>query len=371
MKFVLAPDSFKESMTASVAAAAMSAGVRDVFPEAECIEVPMSDGGEGFARAVAASWGAEWIEIPTEDALGRPISAAYALAADGRAVMDMASTAGLELIREEDRNVALSTTAGLGVMLRDALSRGATEVLIGIGGSATNDAGAGMLRELGVRFLDADGTELGATLSDLAGVATVDSSHLDPRLSSVRILVACDVANPLHGPRGATAVFGPQKGVRPQELGEFDATLRRFAVASGHAGVAHVAGAGAAGGLGFALLAFLKARLHPGVVLVSEAVDLDEKLEGAALVLTGEGAVDSQTLEGKTPAGVAAVAQRRGVRTWLFAGRVKPGAENLLQHGVERLVPIVEEDVPMDRALAEGRANLRRAVAEELRKSRT
>lgn len=365
MKFILAPDSFKESMTAAEAAAAMAAGVREVHPDAECVEVPMSDGGEGFAQAVALSWDAEWVEISAPDALGRTVRAGYGLAGH-RAVMDMASTAGLELIPEPERDVASSTTAGLGVMIQDALARRATEILIGIGGSATNDAGAGMLRQLGLRLLDATGAELGATVPELGRVARVDASGLDPRLAGVTVKVACDVGNPLHGPRGATAVFGPQKGVRPAQMEAFDQALKNFAHASGRDGVAHLPGAGAAGGLGFALLAFLGAELQPGVELVADAVGLEHLVRGATLVMTGEGSVDSQTLEGKTPAGVAAVAHRHSVPTWLFAGRVRPGAENLLQHGVDRLVQIVGDDVALEEALANGRQNLQRSVAAAL-----
>ncbi len=363
MKFVLAPDSFKESMTAAEAASAMADGVRRVHPDAECVEVPMSDGGEGFAQAVAASWGAEWVEVDTVDPLGRPIRAGYGLTGH-RAVLDMASSCGLELVAPEDRDVARSTTAGLGVMLRDALARGARKLVIGIGGSATNDAGAGMLVALGARLRTADGAELDGAPRDLARVASVDASPVAELFAGVDVQVACDVTNPLTGPRGATAVFGQQKGVAAGQVEAFDAALARFAaVARVPGGAPQAPGAGAAGGLGFALLAFLGARLRPGVEVVADAVGLADAVRGADLVLTGEGAVDAQTLEGKTPAGVALVAHRAGVGCIVLAGRVKPGAEALLEHGVDALVQIVGDDVPLARALADGPQNLAAATA--------
>lgn len=362
MKFVLAPDSFKESMTAAEAASAMAEGVRAVYPDAECVEVPMSDGGEGFAQAVAGAWGAEWVEVDTVDALGRPIRAGYGLA-DGRAVLDMASSCGLELVAPEDRDVARSTTAGLGVVLRDALARGARRLVIGIGGSATNDAGAGMLVQLGARLLSADGAELAGTPRELARVASVDAARVAELFAGVDVQVACDVTNPLNGPRGATAVFGPQKGVSAADVAAFDDALARFAEAAGAQESAAAPGAGAAGGLGFALQEFLGARLRPGVELVADAVGLAAAVRDADLVLTGEGAVNSQTLEGKTPAGVALVAQRAGVGCIVFAGRVRPGAEVLLEHGVDALVQIVGDDVPLARALADGPQNLAAATA--------
>lgn len=363
MKFVLAPDSFKENMSAVEAARAMELGVRDVFPDARCVLIPMSDGGEGFIEAVGTAWDAQRIEVRTVDALGRPISSTYALAG-GRAVLDVASCAGLELIAPEDRDVVRSNTAGLGLLIRDALARGAEELLIGIGGSATNDAGAGMLHALGARFLDAEGGELSPCLDDLSRVGRVETAALQEALAGVRIRVACDVTNPLNGPTGATAVFGPQKGVAEDQVAVFDETHRRFAEASCKADVARMPGSGAAGGLGFALRAFCNAELLPGVDLVARAVGLAESVEGADWVFTGEGSVDSQTLNGKTPAGVAAIASAEGVPVMIFAGRIKDGAEVLLEHGVARIVKVGDPDEPLSEALKHGPQNMRRAVAQ-------
>lgn len=370
MKFILAPDSFKENMTALEAARAMERGVRDVHPEAECVLVPMSDGGEGFIDAIAAAWGASRVDVASLDALGRPIRASYALAGT-RAVLDVASCAGIELVTPRERDVAASNTAGLGLLIRDALARGATELLIGIGGSATNDAGAGMLVELGARLLDEDGAELEPSPLNLARVARVDTSGLDRLLVGVEIRVACDVTNPLTGPEGATAVFGPQKGVTPDMFEAFDTALAHFARLSGHEDEAALPGSGAAGGLGFALRAFCGASLEPGVELVADAVGLAGAVEGADWVFTGEGSVDSQTLNGKTPAGVAAIASAEGVPVMIFAGRIKDGAELLLEHGVTRIVKVGDPDEPLAEALKHGPQNMRRAVAQALESLRS
>lgn len=339
MRIVIAPDSFKESLTATEAASAMADGVRQALPDADCVLVPMSDGGEGFTDAVASAWDARWVEVDTVDALGRPVRARYAMVGQ-RAVLDLASSCGLELIAPMDRDVEAATTFGFGLVLRDAVGRGARELLVGIGGSATNDGGAGMLVALGARLLDGDGRELGGAPSELGRVASVDAAAVAELFADVEVRVACDVTNPLTGPSGATAVFGPQKGVAPGRVAALDAVLERFADVAGFGHLAGDAGAGAAGGVGFALQAFLGAELAPGVGLVADAVGLADVVAGADLVLTGEGAVDAQTLAGKTPAGVAEVAAAAGVECVVLAGVVRAGAEALLDHGVAELVQI-------------------------------
>ena len=263
MRIVCAPDSFKHSLTAAEAAAAMARGVRAVWPDAEAVEVPLSDGGEGFTDAIADALGARVVDIPVQDARGRPATGRLALAGDV-AAFEMASASGLEAIADDDRDILASDTRGVGQLVRAALDAGATTLVIGLGGSATNDGGAGMLAELGVRFLDAGGRVLATTPAGLADLACVDATGLDPRLVDARVRVACDVDNPLLGDRGASAVFGPQKGATTPELvTRLDATLARLAELSGHAAVADAPGAGAAGGLGFALLAFAGAELVP------------------------------------------------------------------------------------------------------------
>ena len=367
MKVVLAPDSFKEAMTAAEAAAAMARGVLAVVPDAEVVQVPMSDGGEGFTDAVAAALGARVRTVETVDALGRPVAGRLAVGG-GTAVLEMATAAGLELVPEEERDVLGSDTRGVGRMIRAALDAGADRLLLGIGGSATSDGGAGMLAELGVRFLDGEGQAVGTTPREVEGLASVDASGLDARLAGLRIEAACDVDNPLLGERGASAVFGPQKGASPEDVDYLDSVLARWARLSGRAGLADLPGAGAAGGLGFALMAFLGARLDPGVELVARAVGLAEAVSGADLVLTGEGSVDAQTLAGKTPAGVARVAAAQGVPTVIVAGRVRPGAEVLLTTGCVALMSSSQGDVvPLAEVLRAAPQSTERATATVMR----
>lgn len=363
MRVVLAPDSFKESMTAHEAALAMERGIRDVLPRADCVLTPMSDGGEGFVEAVMSSWRAEPVPVETVDALGRPLTAVYGLAGD-RAVMDVASCAGLEHVAAPDRDVMRSNTAGLGYLLIDAARRGARRIVLGIGGSATNDAGVGMLHALGVRFSDARGLPVPPLPEAFERIVSIDTDGLSPLLRDVVIEVACDVTNPLTGPSGATAVFGPQKGVTPQQVNRLDRSLGRLADLSGRGDLSLLPGAGAAGGLGFALRAFLGARTSPGVDVVARAVGLADLVADADLLLTGEGHLDAQTVAGKTPAGVAGIAARAGVECIALAGRVSPGAEVLLEAGVTRIVRITPDDQPLETALRRGPHNMRRAVRE-------
>ena len=367
MRYVLAPDSFKESMTAAEAAAAMEEGIRVVDPDATCLSMPMSDGGEGFIDALITAWGATTVTVEVPDALGRPVTARYGLLGQ-RAVMDVASSAGLELIAPEDRDIMRSNTAGLGIMIRHALDRGARRILLGIGGSATNDAGVGMLHVLGLRLRDADGQDLDPRPSELDRVVSVDRTGLDPRLAGLEIKVACDVTNPLTGEDGASAVFAPQKGALPHQVPVLDRRLAHLAQVSDLTAVARHPGAGAAGGLGFALMGFLGARLVPGVDLVAEAVGLGEAVKDADYVFTGEGSVDSQTIAGKTPAGVADIAAAASVPCLVFAGRIQPGAEALLERGVQGIVKVGSPDEPLSEALRHGRRNLRDAVVGILRR---
>ncbi|AYD90223.1 glycerate kinase [Actinomyces lilanjuaniae] len=366
--YVLAPDSFKESMTTLQAAEAMAEGVRQADPQATCLLRPMADGGEGFARTLSAALGARRVEVPVHDALGAPVQG-FVYLAGTTALLDVATAVGLEQIPPCHRDVMGSSSLGVGELVLAALDRGAQEVIIGLGGSATNDAGAGMLAALGVRFLDEQSAALAPVPAELVKVAAVDTSGLDPRLADVRVQAACDVTSPLLGPQGASAVFGPQKGATDSQVLVLDSLLSRLAslatTPEGVSGteVAQRPGAGAAGGLGWALMTFLSAQTRPGVDLVMEASGLAEAVEGAAAVLTGEGSVDSQTLSGKTAAGVIRVAAAAGVPVAVFAGRVQADAATLLGQGVHDLVQITPEGTAIERALAEGSQNLRSAVA--------
>jgi len=360
---VCAPDSFKESMTALQAAQALAEGVHRVVPDARCDLVPMADGGEGTVQALIDGLGGQLIQASCHDALGHPVTAAYGLvAATGLAVIEMAAASGLGMIAPADRDVMRSTSLGVGELIADALDRGARRFIVGIGGSATNDAGAGLFQALGVRFLDADGADLPPGGAGLAGLARVDVSGLDPRLDACRFDIACDVDNPLLGPRGASAIFGPQKGASPAQVAQLDAALSRWAdVVEPAVGrtVRDLPGAGAAGGLGAGLDAFLPhVRLRRGVEIVVDAVDLADHVRGADWVFTGEGSIDGQTLHGKTPMGVLDCARAAAVPVVMFGGHISPDARPLLDQGVTALVPVVGSVQTLDEALARGPRNL-------------
>lgn len=371
MKIVLAPDSFKESMTASQAVAAMRAGVLAVLPDAECVGVPMADGGEGTVDAVVDALDGTHVTVDVADPLDRPIRANYGYVAErGLAVVEMATASGLELVAPEDRDVLRASTFGVGQLIASALDHGATELLIGLGGSATNDAGAGMLAALGAKLTDSEGAALPPGGAALARLERIDLSGLDPRLADVRIRIASDVTAPLLGTGGASAVFGPQKGATPADVQTLETALTRFvAVTEATLGRARpeLPGAGAAGGLGFALLDFLGAECHPGVEVIAETVGLEQAVAGADWVFTGEGSVDAQTMLGKTPFGVTQAARRAGARVVIFAGRVAPDADVLLANGVDRLVAITQPGTPIAQALRDGAVSLERAAADVCR----
>lgn len=359
MKVVLAPDSFKECMSAKEAARAMEAGVRQLFPEAECVLVPMSDGGEGFAAALTQARGAKRIDIDCPNALGEQAQASYGL--DGtHAYMDLASACGLEGVPEERRDIWKSHTRGLGVMIADALARGATHIVLGIGGSASNDCGLGMIVELGGRCLDRNGNELEPIPENFARIVAIEPPALP---ADVQIDVACDVTNPLCGPAGATHVFGSQKGATPEDVERLDALLAHIAKLSGHEPLAKEEGSGAAGGTGFALRAWLGARMLPGVSLLAQQLGVPEKVQGATWVFTGEGSVDGQSIAGKTPSGIARLAREAGVPCVVFAGVARPGAEALRECGVSEIVTITPPGQEKAESLRRGKENMEAAVA--------
>ncbi len=363
--FVLAPDSFKESLSSAQAARAMELGVHDADPDARLVCVPMADGGEGFAEVLADALGARRIDVPVHDALGRPITGAVHMLRD-TAVIDVATAVGLGLIPPAQRDIMASDSRGVGELISAALDLGANELIVGLGGSATNDGGAGMLRALGARFLDASGRELSGRPGDLLELASVDVGGLDPRLAGLDVQAACDVNSPLLGPQGASAIFGPQKGATPQLVKRLDALATQLSRLAGEHGVklAAAPGSGAAGGLGWALMTFLGARMRPGVDVVIEATGLGRSLADATALITGEGSVDAQSATGKTVSGLAGLARAAGVPVIVFAGRVGEGAEALRKIGVTRLVQITPEGTPLDEALAKAATLLRASVAE-------
>lgn len=366
MRFVLAPDSFKESLTAREAVDAMARGVHSVFPDAECVRAPMADGGEGTTEALVAALGGQLVQAEAHDALGRPISATYGYAPDEQlAVIEVAAAAGIDKVAAHERNPLTASSYGVGEIIRDALDRGARRLVVGLGGTATNDGGAGMLQALGVRLLDAEGVELPGGTAPLERLASIDPSGIDPRLVGVSVEIASDVTNPLLGELGASAVFGPQKGATPEVVARLERALGVFARAVADLtgrDVAGESGTGAAGGLGAAFLAFFDAHMRSGVEVVMRAARLEERLTGADVVLTGEGAVDAQTIYGKTLLGVARSAAGLGVPVIAFAGRIGPGAEALYDHGVVAIVPIVRSVSDLSTALVDAGPNLELAV---------
>ncbi|HKV88403.1 MAG TPA: glycerate kinase [Candidatus Dormibacteraeota bacterium] len=346
MKVVVAPNAFKGTLTAPQAAAAIARGVREVFPDAEVVEVPVADGGDGTTEALVSAHHGEYRSVVVEGPLGEPVTARFGLIDDGgTAVVELAESSGLALLAESRRDPRRASTYGFGQLLSAALNAGVSRVIAGIGGSATNDGGAGMSQALGYLLQDEAGAQLergGAALIHLIGI---DVYSVDRRWRSVPVRVACDVTNPLTGSRGASAVYGPQKGADDAAVRELDAALAHFAeVIERDLGkqVAGLPGAGAAGGTGAGLVAFLDAELVPGAPLVVEAAGLDARLGGAQLVITGEGRVDEQTVFGKAPGEVARRAAEAGVPVLAIAGSRGPGWEALSSVGVTSLLTLDE-----------------------------
>jgi glycerate kinase len=369
MRFVIAPDSFKGSASAREVAQAIAEGLKAALPDAVCDLVPMADGGEGTVDALVAATGGRIVSVRVTGPLGEPVDSFFGILGDGEtAVIEMAAAAGLHLVPPEKRNPMVTTTYGVGELMRAALDAGCRRLIIGIGGSATNDGGAGMAQALGVRLLDEQGNEIGFGGGALERLARLDLSDFDRRVWDAEILVACDVTNPLTGPNGASAVYGPQKGATPEMVRQLDANLRHYAaVLQRDLGVEveTVAGAGAAGGLGAGLLAFCRAQLRQGVELVIHAVRLPERVQKADLVITGEGCLDFQTGFGKVPHGVAQVAKRYGKSVIALVGQLGEGAERCRQWGIDACFPILSKPMSEQEAMANAIPLLRRA-AEEL-----
>lgn len=356
MKIILAPDSYKGSLTALEVCRAMEKGIRRVLPEAEVSSIPMADGGEGTVQSLVDATGGRILRRMVTGPLGEKVEAFFGIMGDGKTgVIEMAAASGLPLVPDGRRNPRLATTFGTGELILAAVEEGCQRLVVGIGGSATNDGGAGMAMALGYRFLKKDGAELplgGAALKDLDRV--VDTRPTGCRLQGVEVIVACDVNNPLTGPDGASAVYGPQKGATPEMVEELDAALERFAlVVERDLGVQvrDLPGAGAAGGLGAGLKAFLGAELKPGIEIVAEALKLKERMREAELVFTGEGRIDSQTIKGKTPIGVAQAAKSHDLPVLAVAGSLGSGAEMVFEHGIDGLSSIVDKPMELQEAL--------------------
>ncbi|EOW6794519.1 glycerate kinase [Cronobacter sakazakii] len=362
-KIVIAPDSFKESLSAMDVAKAIEAGFREIYPQAHYVCVPMADGGEGTVEAMVAATGGQIITTPVTAPLGNNVDGFFGLLGDGEtAVVEMAAASGLHLVPTAQRDPRITTSYGTGELILAALERGVKAIIIGIGGSATNDGGAGMMQALGARFLDGEGRELAPGGAALARLERLDLSALDPRLAQVSVTAACDVDNPLCGEKGASAVFGPQKGATPAMVTELDAALRRFGeqleAATGKA-IISAPGAGAAGGMGAALLGMLNAELRPGIEIVIESLGLAQAVRDADLVITGEGRLDSQSIHGKTPVGVARVAKQFQRPVVAIAGSLTPDYQIVHEHGIDAAFSVIDRIVTLQEALDDAERNLR------------
>ena len=361
-KVVIAPDSFKESLSALEVAEAIERGFRQIFPQVHYVKLPMADGGEGTVDSMVAATGGEIVRVEVTGPLGQPVSAFYGLLGEGEtAVIEMAAASGLHLAPKERRDPRITTSYGTGELILAALERGVKAIILGIGGSATNDGGAGMMQALGARLLDENRQALPPGGAALAQLAYIDLSGVDPRLQQVSITAACDVDNPLCGANGASAVFGPQKGATPEMVTQLDVALRHYGTlleqATGRE-VINAPGAGAAGGMGAALLGMLNARLRPGIEIVIETLQLEEALRDADLVITGEGRLDSQSIHGKTPIGVARVAKRFGLPVIGIAGSLSKDYQVVHQHGIDAAFSVLDRVVSLEEALAEAADNL-------------
>ncbi|MEH6366603.1 MAG: glycerate kinase [Pseudomonas marincola] len=370
MKIVIAPDSFKESLSALEVAEAIAKGWASVYPDAEICLLPMADGGEGTVDALLAATGGERRECQVRGPLGAPVQAHWGWLAGNTAVIEMAAASGLHWVPSGQRDATVTSSYGTGELIREALDGGAKRIILGLGGSATNDGGAGLLQALGMRLLDRNGAELAAGGAALAQLYQIDMAGLDSRLLGVQVDVAADVDNPLCGPRGASAVFGPQKGASPEQVASLDAALQSMAnVVAATLGedFSQVPGVGAAGGLGFAAKAFLRAGFRPGIELVAELSGLAEAVQDADLVITGEGRLDAQSLHGKTPVGVARVAQAAGVPVIALAGSLGEGYQRMYPVGIDAAFSLAPGPITLEQACAQAASELTARAADVAR----
>jgi glycerate kinase len=362
MTIVLAPDSFKESMTAKEVCEAMEKGIKKANPNIKCIKVPMADGGEGTMQSLVDATDGKVYKVKVQGPLGAEVEAEYGILGDGEvAVIEMASASGIHLVPKEKRNPMKTSTFGTGQLIKACLEHSIKKLLIGIGGSATNDGGAGMVQALGGKLLDSDGNELPLGGGELRKLAQIDLSNLDDRLKDVEVEVACDVNNPLVGEKGASYVFGPQKGATEEMVKVLDENLRHYGAKIKEClgiDIVEVPGAGAAGGLGAGLMAFLNGTLKNGLEMVVEYTKLEQKVKEADMVWTGEGSIDHQTIYGKTPYGVARVAKKYKLPVIALAGRIGDGIEPLYDSGIDAIYSIMQGVSSLEDALINGRRNV-------------
>ena len=363
MKIVIAPDSYKESLSALEVATAIELGFREIWPEAEYVKIPVADGGEGTVEAMVAAMQGHLVHVDVTGPLGNTIQAFYGLSGDERsAFIEMAAASGLEQVPANLRDPLKTTSWGTGELIRHALDAGVEHIIIGIGGSATNDGGAGMVQALGARLLDAQDEDIAHGAMGLESLARIDISQLDPRLAGCRIEVACDVTNPLTGKEGASVVFGPQKGATAEMIPRLDRALTHYAQLIARdldVNVLELAGGGAAGGMGAALYAFCGAQLRRGIEIVTDALRLDACVADADLVVTGEGRIDSQTIHGKVPVGVAKIAKRYNKPVIGIAGSLTADVGVVYEHGLDAVFSVIYTICSLDEALKNASENVR------------
>lgn len=372
MKILISPDSFKGSLTALQAAQAMESGVLSAKRDLEISEnidiiiIPMADGGEGTVEAVISAVGGKLVSTKAVDPLGREIDSFFGILPDNTAIIEMAAASGLNLLEAEERNPMITTTYGTGQLIKVALDMGCKNIIIGIGGSATNDGGVGMAQALGIKFLDKEGKQIGFGGGELYKIDKIDTSNLDSKIKDVNFVVASDVKNPLCGPEGASAIYGPQKGATPEMIEILDKNLEHLAkIIKKDLGkdVKDLPGAGAAGGLGAALLAFLNAQLRPGIEIVMELSNFKEKVENSDIIFTGEGSTDYQTKFGKVPFGVAQIAREYNKPVVCVSGSLLKGYEQLYEYGITAMFSIIDKPMELKEAMERGNELLEKTVS--------
>jgi glycerate kinase len=356
MRVLIAIDSFKGNLSSLEVAAIVEKGIRRVYKDAKVEKVAVADGGEGTVEAIVEEMKGEYIKISVNDPLLEPTVARYGIIKGNTAIIEMAEASGLCLISKEKQNPMLTSTYGTGELILDSLNRGCRKIILGLGGSATNDAGLGMAMALGVKFVDHDGRSIGNGGVDLDKLVHVDVSGIDPRIMETEFVVACDVDNLLYGEKGASRVFGPQKGATPEMVDILDRNLLKFAaVIKKDLGLdnANIPGAGAAGGLGYGLTTFCNATMRKGVDIVFEAINIEERIQKADIVITGEGRIDGQTIHGKTPVGVAARGKKYGKPVFAIAGFIDKGAELVYEYGIDSIMSSMVGPLSLEEAIAQ------------------
>ncbi len=370
MKILIAPDSFKGSNSSIEVASHIEIGIRRVFPEAETVKIPIADGGEGTVEALVFGGGGTFHTAEVTGPMGNPVTATYGVLPGGTGVIEIAAASGLPLVAEDERNPMLTTTFGVGELILEVLNRGCTNIVIGLGGSATNDGGVGMAQALGVSFKDKNGVELELGASGIAELATVDVSAMNPKVAKASIVIASDVNSPLYGPSGASAIFGPQKGADEDMVIELDSALGHLAnTVKAQLGVdmADISGAGAAGGLGYGLMAFCGAKMKTGIETIMDSVEINRHLSFCDLVITGEGRIDGQSVFGKVPVGVAKRAKKYGLPVLAITGGIGSGAEAVYEHGVDSIISIVSEPMTLGKAISKSEALLEETAERAMR----